>query len=89
MTILYSLIMFLWNFNLAYSANEFYFNGIRPLDTLPMREFTTYSGLKVFIPQAGVVQCWDSQIPSTIEPNLNLSLIGKSIDEGFCIREKK
>ena len=85
----YSLIMFLWNFNLAYSANEFYFNGIRPLDTLPMREFTTYSGLKVFIPQAGVVQCWDSQIPSTIEPNLNLSLIGKSIDEGFCIREKK
>ena len=84
----YAFILFIWNFSLAYSNGEFAIGGIKPVIVTPMREFVSKSGLKVLIPQKGIVQCWDSPIPSTIEPKLDLSLIGSKIENGFCLKLK-
>lgn len=83
----FSFILFVWNFNLAYNAKEFSIDEIKPLKPIPMRIFVTLSGLKILVPQVGIAQSWDSPIPTTIEPKPKLSLLGKSINEGFCIQE--
>ena len=82
----FSLAMFLWNFYLAYFANEYAINGIAIKKQYDMRIFNSKYGVKVYLPPKGAVQCWDSPIPSTIEPNYHLSLIGKDINDGFCIK---
>ena len=53
-----------------------------------MKVLTTYSGLKVLIPYEGE-QSWDSELPSTPEPNEKLALRGLTLDKGFCIRDIK
>ncbi len=81
----FSFFLFLWNFNLAYSAKEFFIDGIKPLTPIPMRTFITQSGLKLLLPPKGIAQCWDSPILSTIEPKYNLALIGSNIEDGFYL----
>ena len=84
----FSFFLFIWNFNLAYNAKEFSIDGLKPLKPIPMRIFTTLSGLKILIPQVGIAQSWDSPIPSTIEPKKNLTLLGNSIKDGFYLINK-
>jgi hypothetical protein len=81
----FSFFLFLWNFNPAYSAKEFFIDGIKPLTPIPMRTFITQSGLKLLLPPKGIAQCWDSPILSTIEPKYNLALIGSNIEDGFYL----
>ena len=84
----FSLAMFLWNFYLAFVANEYAINGIGSKKLYGMRIFTSKYGVKVFVPPIGSAQCWDSPIPSTIEPNYYLSLIGNDFNDGFCIKNE-
>ena len=80
------IILFLWAFGLGYSVDAFRLDGIIKLNKVPMKTFITKSGLKLLVPIISD-QCWDSQLPSTPEPEAGLALIGSSIDEGFCIKE--
>ena len=82
---LFPVIIFLWAFGLGYSVNMFHITGIEKLKKVPMKEFTTESGIKLLIPTLSD-QCWDSALPSTPEPEKGLALIGSTIDEGFCIK---
>ena len=84
----FSFFLLIWNFNLAFNAKEFYINGIKRLEPVSMRVFTTSYGLKILIPQVGIAQSWDSPIPSTIEPKKNLALLGNSIKDGFYLINK-
>ena len=80
------IIIFIWAFGLGYSVDAFRIDGMIKLNKVPMKTFETKSGLKLIVPTLSD-QCWDSEIPSTPEPETGLALIGSSIDEGFCIKE--
>ena len=82
----YPFIIFIACFLCDYSSNEFFFRGIYVLTKPRMKVLTTYSGLKVLIPYEGE-QSWDSELPSTPEPNEKLALRGLTLDNGFCIRD--
>ena len=85
--LLYSLFMFIWNFNIAYQNKEFVVSCITPPPSPPMLERTTDYGLKLLIPQEKNCQGW-SIIPSSPSFNKYLSLIGSTLDSGFCIKLK-
>ncbi len=82
----YSLILFIWNYNTAYFSNEFAISGIIPPPSPYVKELTTKSGLKILFPPTKNCKCWN-YIPSTPDFNKNLSLIGNTLEEGFCIKE--
>ena len=82
----YSVVIFIWCFNISYSMNEFGLCGIIVLKKLPMNTFVTNSGLKILVPANGK-QPWDSDLPATPEPEKGLELIGSTISEGFRIKK--
>ncbi len=79
-------LLFIWAFGLGYSVNAFRIDGMTKLKKVPMKSIETNSGLKLLVPILSD-QCWDSQLPSTPEPEAGLALIGSTLDDGFCIRE--
>lgn len=82
----FPIIMFIWAFWLGYNVNAFRLDGMIPLKKVPMKTFVTDSGVKLLVPVLSD-QCWDSEIPSTPEPEKGLEMRGPSIDDGFRIRE--
>ena len=82
----YSFIMFIICFYTDYSANEFKFNGMIVLQKVAMKEYISNYGLKILVPKYGYL-AWDSELPSTPEPNKNLALLGSTLDDGFCMKE--
>ena len=87
--LLYSLLMFIWNFNISYSYNEFYINGIQVLKKYPMKEHITQTGLKILIPEKGAIFIGDSDLPATPNKFDSLSLLSDNIEDGFCIKGEK
>ena len=81
----YSVVIFIWCFSISFSMNEFGLCGMIVLNKLPMKTFETDSGLKILVPANGK-QSWDSDLPSTPEPEKSLALRGETIDDGFCIK---
>jgi hypothetical protein len=84
--LLFPIIMFIWAFGLGYSVDAFRVDGMMKLNKVPMSKFVTNSGISLLVPVLSD-QCWDSDLPSTPEPEKGLTLRGISIDDGFCIKE--
>ncbi|MBP5468023.1 MAG: hypothetical protein J6Z11_02110 [Candidatus Riflebacteria bacterium] len=82
----YSFILFIWNCNTAYFNDELAISGIIPPPSPLMKEMVTKSGLKIWFPPTKNCQGWNC-IPSTPDFNKNLSLLGNSLNEGFCIKQ--
>ena len=82
----FPIIMYLWSFGLGYSVDAFRIDGMIKLRKVPMNTFVTDSGIKLLIPVLSD-QCWDSDLPSTPEPEKGLTLRGISFDDGFYIKE--
>lgn len=82
----FSIIMFIWAFYLGYSVDAFRIDGMNVMKKVPMKTFVTNSGLKLLVPTLSD-QCWDSDLPSTPEPEAGLELRTDKIKEGFRIRE--
>ena len=82
----FPVVMLVWGFWVSFSMSEFRINGMLVLNKLPMKEFITDSGLKLLVPANGS-QAWDSELPSTPEPEKGLEMRGVSIDDGYRIRE--
>ena len=61
-------------------------DGMMKLKKVPMNTFVTDSGITLLVPVLSD-QCWDSELPSTPEPEKGLALRGTSIDDGFCLKE--
>ena len=84
--LIFPVIIFIWAFGLGYSVEMFRVSGMIKLNKVPMNKFVTDSGITLLVPVLSD-QCWDSELPSTPEPEKGLSLRGASIDDGFCIKE--
>ena len=84
--LVFPIIMYIWAFWLGYSVDAFRIDGMMKLNKAKMNTFVTNSGIKLLVPVISD-QCWDSELPSTPEPEKGLALIGSSIDDGFCINE--
>ncbi len=82
----FPIIIFIWAFGLGYSVDAFRVDGMIKLNKVPMSKFVTDSGISLLVPVLSD-QCWDSDLPSTPEPEKGLALRGISIDYGFCIKE--
>ena len=81
----YPLVIFVWCFYISFSMNEFAINGIIVLKKIPMKTFVTESGMKLLVPARGK-QPWDSELPSTPEPEPGLSFITDKIEDGIYIK---
>ncbi len=83
----YSFFMFLICFCCDYSNDEFTITKMQIIRKINMNNYVTNSGLKILVPAKKEENCWDSDLPSTTEPNPYLALRGQSIDDGFCIKK--
>ena len=84
--LVFPVILFVWAFWLGYSVDAFRIDGMVKLKKVPMNTFFTDSGIKLLVPVLSD-QCWDSDLPSTPEPEKGLALRGFSIEDGFYINE--
>lgn len=84
--LIFPIIIFIWAFGLGYSVDMFRADGMMKLKKVPMNTFVTDSGITLLVPVLSD-QCWDSELPSTPEPEKGLALRGTSIDDGFCLKE--
>ena len=82
----FPIVMFIWAFWLGYNVNAFRVDGMIALKKVPMNTFVTDSGVKLLVPVLSD-QCWDSEIPSTPEPEKGLEMRGPSVDDGFRLKE--
>lgn len=84
--LIFPAIIFVWAFGLGYSVDMFRADMMMKLNKVPMNKFVTDSGITLLVPVLSD-QCWDSELPSTPEPEKGLALRGTSIDDGFCLKE--
>ena len=84
--LIFPAIIFVWAFGLGYSVDMFRADVMMKLNKVPMNKFVTDSGITLLVPVLSD-QCWDSELPSTPEPEKGLALRGTSIDDGFCLKE--
>lgn len=90
----YPVIILIWCFYNNYSEEEFRIGGMIKINKIYLNDYVTKSGLILKVPpnhyKQGKEKCdqtWDSALLATPEPEPGLTLIGSSIDEGFCIKE--
>lgn len=81
----YSFFIFIWCFYINFSNNEFRIGKMIVLKKIQMLDYITDSGLKLLYP-INKSQCWDSDLPSTPEPDYRLELRGISLEDGFRIK---
>ena len=84
--LVFPVIMFIWAFWLGYTVDAFRIDGMIKLKKVPMNIFVSDFGIKLLVPVLSD-QCWDSDLPSTPEPEKGLALRGSTIDDGFYIKE--
>ena len=80
--------MFIWNFGTGYFRGQFSINGMIAYPKFKMQEKISKYGLKVYMPIERDTEIGDSKLPASNYLVESLALLGKDINEGFCIKDE-